>query len=153
MKKRKDGVLPITDEGMTRFNISLEEGVEMVLHAVEHAIGGEIFVPKIPSYKITDVAKAIAPDARFELVGIRPGEKLHEEMITASDSFNTVDFGKYYAILPQGNNDLQQKYISMGGTMVEPGFCYNSGTNPDFYTVEQIRTLIQSHVDSNFSVL
>lgn len=150
MKKRKDGVLPITDEGMTRFNISLEEGVEMVLHAVEHAIGGEIFVPKIPSYKITDVAKAIAPNARFELVGIRPGEKLHEEMITTSDSFNTVDFGKYYAILPQGNDDLQHKYMSMGGTMVEPGFCYNSGSNSQFLNVDQIRQLIKQYLDSDF---
>ena len=151
MKKRKDGVLPITDEGMTRFNISLEEGVEMVLHAVEHAIGGEIFVPKIPSYKITDVAKAIAPNARFELVGIRPGEKLHEEMITTSDSFNTIDFGKYYAILPQGNDDLQQKYMSLGGTLVEPGFCYNSGTNNHFLNVDEIRSLIRQYLDSDFS--
>ncbi|HET9052968.1 MAG TPA: UDP-N-acetylglucosamine 4,6-dehydratase (inverting), partial [Cyclobacteriaceae bacterium] len=101
LAKRKDGVLPITDTRMTRFNISLEDGCEMVFNAIEHAWGGEIFVPKIPSYKITDVATAIAPDCRQEVVGIRPGEKLHEEMITVSDSFNTIDLGKYYAILPQ----------------------------------------------------
>jgi UDP-N-acetylglucosamine 4,6-dehydratase len=142
MKKRKDGVLPITDEGMTRFNISLEEGVEMVLHAVEHAIGGEIFVPKIPSYRILDVAKAIAPEAKHEIVGIRPGEKLHEEMITSSDSFNTIDLGKYYAILPQGNSKIQAHYESNGGKMVPPGFCYNSGTNMQWLSVEELSSLI-----------
>jgi UDP-N-acetylglucosamine 4,6-dehydratase len=142
MKKRKDGVLPITDEGMTRFNISLEEGVEMVLHAVEHAIGGEIFVPKIPSYRILDVAQAIAPEAKHEIVGIRPGEKLHEEMITSSDSFNTIDLGKYYAILPHGNPKTQTHYEGNGGKMVPPGFCYNSGTNTQWLSVEDLSSLI-----------
>ncbi len=145
MKKKADGVLPITDVGMTRFNISLEEGVEMVLFAVEHAIGGEIFVPKIPSYKILDVAKAIAPEAKHEIVGIRPGEKLHEEMITSSDSFNTIDLEKYYAILPQGKPKIQEYYESKGGKMVEPGFCYNSGTNEDWLSVEEIKSLISKH--------
>lgn len=148
LKKKKEGVLPITDEGMTRFNISLEEGVEMVLHAVEHAIGGEIFVPKIPSYRITDVAKAIAPEAKFEIVGIRPGEKLHEEMITTSDSFNTVDFGKYYAILPQGQPAIQNHYESRGGKMVEPGFCYNSGTNSHWLSIEELQLLINQHLNT-----
>jgi FlaA1/EpsC-like NDP-sugar epimerase len=101
ISKKKSGVLPITDPKMTRFNISLQEGVDLVLHAMEHAWGGEIFVPKIPSYKITDVAQAIAPECKHEIVGIRPGEKVHEEMITSSDSFSTYDLGKYYAILPQ----------------------------------------------------
>lgn len=146
MKKKADGVLPITDVGMTRFNISLEEGVEMVLFAVEHAIGGEIFVPKIPSYKILDVAKAVAPDAKHEIVGIRPGEKLHEEMITSSDSFNTIDLEKYYAILPQGNSQIQTYYENKGGKMVEPGFCYNSGTNTDWLSVEQIQDLIKKNL-------
>jgi UDP-N-acetylglucosamine 4,6-dehydratase (inverting) len=100
IKKKADGVLPITDPNMTRFNISLDGGVEMVMHALEHAWGGEIFVPKIPSYKITDVANAIAPGCKHEIVGIRPGEKVHEEMITPSDSFYTYDLGKYYTILP-----------------------------------------------------
>ena len=98
MKKREEGVLPITHKDMTRFNISLQEGVEMVLHAIDKAWGGEVFVPKIPSYKITDVAEAIGPNCKQEIVGIRPGEKLHEEMITPSDSFFTYDLGKYYVI-------------------------------------------------------
>jgi UDP-N-acetylglucosamine 4,6-dehydratase (inverting) len=146
LKKKSEGVLPITDPGMTRFNISLEEGVEMVLYAVEHAIGGEIFVPKIPSYKILDVAQAVAPDAKHEIVGIRPGEKLHEEMITSSDSFNTIDLEKYYAILPQGNPKIQSYYESKGGKMVEPGFCYNSGTNTDWLSVEQLQSLITQNI-------
>jgi UDP-N-acetylglucosamine 4,6-dehydratase len=147
MKKKADGVLPITDVGMTRFNISLEEGVEMVLFAVEHAIGGEIFVPKIPSYKILDVAKAVAPEAKHEIVGIRPGEKLHEEMITSSDSFNTIDLEKYFAILPQGNPKIQTYYENKGGKMVVPGFCYNSGTNDQWLTVEDIKSLISVHLN------
>jgi FlaA1/EpsC-like NDP-sugar epimerase len=146
LKKKSEGVLPITDPGMTRFNISLEEGVEMVLYAVEHAIGGEIFVPKIPSYKILDVAQAVAPDAKHEIVGIRPGEKLHEEMITSSDSFNTIDLEKYYAILPQGNPQIQQYYENKGGKMVEPGFCYNSGTNTEWLSVDQLQSLISQNI-------
>jgi UDP-N-acetylglucosamine 4,6-dehydratase len=148
IKKKSEGVLPITDPGMTRFNISLEEGVEMVLYAVEHAIGGEIFVPKIPSYRILDVAKAVAPDARHEIVGIRPGEKLHEEMITSSDSFNTIDLDKYYAILPQGNPKIQAYYEGKGGTMVQPGFCYNSGTNDKWLNVEEIKSLISLQISA-----
>jgi UDP-N-acetylglucosamine 4,6-dehydratase len=143
MKKKADGVLPITDTGMTRFNISLEEGVEMVLYAVENAVGGEIFVPKIPSYRILDVAKAIAPEARIEVVGIRPGEKMHEEMITSSDSYNTVDLGKYFAILPQTSSKIQEHYLAKGGKMVEHGFCYDSGTNDEWLTSEQLRELIE----------
>ena len=100
-KKKGESFLPITDDKMTRFNISLEDGCEMVFYAIENAWGGEVFVPKIPSYKIPDVAIAIAPEMEQKVVGIRPGEKLHEEMITSSDSYNTVDLGKYYAILPQ----------------------------------------------------
>ena len=101
LKQKKSGVLTITDDTMTRFNISLQGGVDMVLHAIENAWGGEIFVPKIPSYKITDIAQAIGPDCEHKVVGIRPGEKIHEEMITMSDSFTTYDLGKYYAVLPQ----------------------------------------------------
>src|SRR5688500_10202745 len=101
LNKRKTGVIPITDERMTRFNILLEEGVNMVLWTLQHHWGGEIYVPKIPSYRITDLAEAIGPECRKEVVGIRPGEKIHEEMITYADSFSTADIGKYYAILPQ----------------------------------------------------
>jgi FlaA1/EpsC-like NDP-sugar epimerase len=144
LKKKHEGVLPITDPNMTRFNISLEEGVDMVLYAVEHAIGGEIFVPKIPSYRIMDVAEAVAPGAKTEIVGVRPGEKMHEEMITSSDSFNTIDLDRYYAILPQGNPGIQNYYESKGGKMVEHGFCYNSGSNETWLTVEELRGLIST---------
>jgi len=147
MDRKDSGTLPITDHEMTRFNISLQEGVDMVLWSIENALGGEILVPKIPSYRIGDVATAIAPDAKQEVVGIRPGEKIHEEMITSSDSLNTVDLGDYYAILPSAGTYTTEEYCaSQGGKLVEPGFAYNSGTNPDFLSVEQIRDLIDRHV-------
>ncbi len=153
LAKRKDGVLPITDTRMTRFNISLEDGCEMVFNAIQHAWGGEIFVPKIPSYKITDVATAIAPDCRQEVVGIRPGEKLHEEMITVSDSFNTIDLGKYYAILPQQPIfDVNAYMEHFKAKAVPQGFSYNSGQNDEWETVESLRALIKNNVDSTFSI-
>lgn len=153
LDKKKTGVLPITDTTMTRFNISLDDGVDMVLWAIKHALGGEILVPKIPSYRITDIAEAIAPEAEHPIVGIRPGEKVHEEMVTESDSFNTVDLGKYYAILPSADNVLSEKYLAKEGVVKVPeGFCYNSGTNTDFLSVEEIRKLITSHVDPTFKV-
>ena len=153
LERRKSGVLPITDPAMTRFNISLQEGVDMVLWALKNAQGGEIFVPKIPSYRIIDVATAIGPNCEQPIVGIRPGEKIHEEMITASDSFNTVDFGHYYAILPQSAKYSRDDYCSLNGCQPVPdGYAYNSGTNPNFLSVEQIRALIREHLDSNFSV-
>ena len=148
LAQRANGFFPITDPTMTRFNISLEEGVQMVLWALENAQGGEIFVPKIPSYRITDVAEAIDPSCEIRIVGIRPGEKLHEEMITASDSLNTVDLGPYYAILPSASDHFPEDYLeTRGGSRVEPGFAYNSGTNPHFLTVEEIRGLISRHVE------
>jgi FlaA1/EpsC-like NDP-sugar epimerase len=153
LEKRKSGVLPITDTAMTRFNITLQEGVDMVLWALENAQGGEIFVPKIPSYRILDVAEAVGPDCRQEVLGIRPGEKIHEEMITSSDSFYTVDLGKYYAILsPTGLLNVDAYCERFGARPVEPGYAYNSGANPDFLTVEELRTLIREHIDPNFSV-
>ena len=143
LERRKDGVLPITDPTMTRFNISLQEGVEMVLWALENAEGGEIFVPKIPSYRITDVAQAIDPTCRQEIVGVRPGEKIHEEMITASDSQHCVDLGRYYAILPAtGAATVKQYCEAHGATMAPSGFSYNSGDNADFLSVEQLRELV-----------
>jgi len=143
IERRKTGVLPITDPAMTRFNISLQEGVDMVLWALEHAQGGEIFVPKIPSYRITDLAEAIGPDCARPVVGIRPGEKVHEEMITASDSFNTVDLGRYFAILPSAGEHSVASYCKAhGGRPVEQGYSYNSGSNPEFLTVEQLQQLI-----------
>jgi UDP-N-acetylglucosamine 4,6-dehydratase (inverting) len=152
LKKKKTGILPITDPAMTRFNISLQEGVEMALWALQNACGGEIFVPKIPSYRITDVAKAIGPECEHPIVGIRPGEKINEEMITASDSFNTVDLGRYYAILSQSGDLTKQQYCQKNNaTLLTPGFAYNSGSNPDFLKIEQIRDLIREHIDPSFT--
>ncbi len=151
MNKAKTGVLPITDPNMTRFNISLDEGVEMVFWALEHALGGEIFVPKIPSYRIADVAEAIGPSCRQDIVGVRPGEKIHEEMITASDSGTTIDLGPYYAILPSSGSRTIEKYLEQRAAVaVDTGFSYNSSTNPEFLSVEQIRKLILDHIDPDF---
>ncbi len=154
LEKAKTGVLPITDPAMTRFNISLFDGVDMVLWSLEHALGGELFVPKIPSYRITDVAEAIGPSCEKLITGIRPGEKIHEEMITASDSFTTIDLGAYYAILPSDGR-LQQRYQEAGisSPSVPDGFAYNSGSNPEFLSVEQLRALISEHVDPAFEPL
>jgi len=147
LERRKTGVLPITDPAMTRFNISLQDGVEMVLWALENAQGGEIFVPKIPSYRITDVARAIGPECEFPVIGIRPGEKIHEEMITSSDSLNTVDLGKYFAILAAGGKHSVQSYCAaFGGQLVPPGYAYDSGSNSDFLSVVQLEQLIAAHV-------
>lgn len=152
LEKRKTGVLPITDHRMTRFNISLQEGVDMVLWSIENAWGGEILVPKIPSYRIVDVATAVDPNCEQKLVGIRPGEKIHEEMITASDSFNTVDLGDYFAILPSGGAYTVGEYCDkVGGKPVKSGFAYNSGSNPDFLNVSQLRKLIRQHVTGKAS--
>lgn len=158
LEKRKSGVLPITHPEMTRFNISLEEGVELVLFALEKALGGEIFIPKIPSYKILDLAKAIAPDAEFPITGIRPGEKIHEEMITFTDSLNTIDLEKYYAIIPNypfmGHKENLEKYASHhSGKLIEKQFAYDSGTNDKWLGVEEIRQLIVNYVDANFKPL
>ena len=148
-QRRASGVLPITDPQMTRFNISLQDGVDMVLWSIANAWGGEILVPKIPSYRNTDVASAVAPDCRQTVVGIRPGEKLHEEMITASDSPNTVDLGPYFAILPSGAEFTIDDYCARtGARRVAPGFSYDSGNNTDFLSVPQLRDLISEHVDS-----
>lgn len=151
LKKKLEGKLPITDATMTRFNISLQGGVDMVMHAIKNAWGGEIFIPKIPSYKLTDVAEAIAPGCTLDIIGIRPGEKIHEEMITSSDSYNTYDLGKYFTILPSVPNfDLQKFTTSFQAVKVAEGFNYNSGTNTEWETVDSLRALIKEHVDSNF---
>ena len=153
LKKRNDSFLPITDPKMTRFNISLDGGVDMVLHALEHAWGGEIFVPKIPSYKLTEVAKAIAPDLEHRVVGIRPGEKIHEEMITSSDSFYTYDLGKYFTILPSVTHwNLNDFIKSFNAKKVDEGFRYNSGENTEWIDATELRKLIRKHVDSSFEV-
>ena len=154
IEKKKTGVLPITDERMTRFNITLQEGVDFVLKSFDRMWGGELYVPKIPSYKITDLATAVAPECKIKIVGIRPGEKIHEEMITEADAINTIEFDDYFVILPSvqlgDNNSLKlwdtEKFRltsnSKPGKFCEFGFKYNSGTNPWFLSVEEIRDLI-----------
>jgi UDP-N-acetylglucosamine 4,6-dehydratase (inverting) len=147
-QQKMHGYLPITHREMTRFNITLQEGIDMVLWAIENALGGEIFVPKIPSYRILDVAEAIAPGCELRLVGIRPGEKIHEEMITESDSYNTVDLGRYYAIVQNYAPDALERYIARTGATpyANVGRAYNSGQNDKFLTVEELRGLIAGHL-------
>lgn len=153
LDRRDKGTLPVTDTRMTRFNITLDEGVEMVLNALENMWGGETFVPKIPSYRIVDVVEAIAPNCKWEIVGIRPGEKLHEEMVTVTDAINTLEFDTYYVILPSMQLwDIDTFLKTFRGTRCKDGFSYNSGTNTDWLTPQQIRELIRKHVDSSFAV-
>jgi UDP-N-acetylglucosamine 4,6-dehydratase len=157
LERRKSGVLPITDPTMTRFNITLEEGVELVFFALEHALGGEIFVPKIPSYRITELAQAVGPECKHPVVGIRPGEKVHEEMVTSSDSLNTIETEDYYVIVPNLTDmnfaEALAKYTAhYRAKPVEPGFRYSSGANDQWLTVDEIRTLICRHLDPNFKV-
>lgn len=152
LQKRKDGVLPITDERMTRFSISLEQGVNLVLFALNNMWGGEIFVPKIPSYRILDVAEAIGPNCEKKIIGVRPGEKIHEEMITETDALNTIEFKDYFVILPSVPIwDVQEFTKTFGGKRCPRGFKYNSGMNTEWLTVDQIREMIRIHVDPNFS--
>ena len=153
LEKRKNGALPITDERMTRFNISLEEGVNLVLYALENMWGGELFVPKIPSYRITDLAEAIGPKCKHVTVGIRPGEKLHEEMITETDGLNTIEFDRHFVILPSARLwDPEEYRKAFNGKCCDYGFKYSSGTNTEWLDVEQIRELIRQHVDPDFGV-
>lgn len=152
MRERETGVLPITDAQMTRFNITLEAGVALVLHALEAMWGGEIFVPKIPSYKILDVAEAIAPRAEKRVVGIRPGEKLHEEMITETDALSTVEFDEHFVIMPATPLWNVDEFMAAGeGKRCKPGFRYSSDTNTDWLTVDQLRDLIRANVDPEFA--
>ena len=153
-KNKGEDFLPITDKRMTRFNISLEDGCEMVFFAIQNAWGGEIFIPKIPSYKITDVATAIAPQLKHKIIGLRAGEKLHEEMITSSDSINTLDIGKYYVILPpttpNSKYSKQEYKEKFNGKDVTDGFTYNSGNNDKWETIKTLKHLIKLHIDPNF---
>ena len=154
LEQANTGTLPITHPEMTRFNISLQEGVQMVLWSISHALGGEIFVPKIPSYRILDVAEAIAPSCEKVIVGVRPGEKIHEEMITSSDSFTTIDLGQYYSILPSDHRlfkRYQQSDVEF--TLVPSDFSYSSGSNPNFLSVYDIRSLIRQHIIPGFKPL
>ena len=155
LERRKTGTLPITDPRMTRFNITLDEGVKMVVDAMGHALGGEIFVPKIPSYRITDVAEAIGPDCAKPVVGIRPGEKIHEEMVTETDALQTIATASQYIIVPMLHLRDQAEVMTLyckhhAGAPVPEGFSFNSGRNTDWLTVPQIRALIRQHVDASF---
>jgi UDP-N-acetylglucosamine 4,6-dehydratase (inverting) len=153
LKKRTEGKLPITEPNMTRFNISLQGGVDMVMYALEKAWGGEILIPKLPSYRITELATAIAPDCEQEIIGIRPGEKIHEEMITSSDSFYTYDLGKYYTIIPATPNWKVNDFIEeFNAKPVEIGFSYNSGNNAEWETIDSLRKLIKEHIDPTFEI-
>ena len=150
LQRRSSGVLPVTDERMTRFSITLQQGVDFVLECFQRMRGGELFVPKIPSYRILDVAKAIAPECRIEQVGIRPGEKLHEEMITDTDALNTLEFDDYYVILPSTKLwDIDDFCATSGkrpGKPVPSGFRYNSGDNPDFLSLAELQSLVAAEL-------
>lgn len=152
MEKRGEGIVPITDERMTRFNITLSEGVELVLYALAHMWGGEIFVPKIPSYRITDMAEAIAPACQKKIIGIRPGEKLHEEMITATDALHSLEFARHFVILPTMPLwDFKKYAAEFGGRPCAEGFRYSSDGNDRWLTVSDIRDLIRRHLDPAFA--
>ena len=149
MSKRDEGVIPITHPEMTRFNISLQDGVEMVMYSIANHLGGEIFIPKIPSYRILDIAEAVAPECERVISGIRPGEKLHEEMITSTDSYNTIDLGNYYAILPSISYtfSVEEFMAHHKANKVPFGFSYNSGANDQWESVDSLKQLIEKHVD------
>lgn len=151
LKLRNKRPLPITDTRMTRFNITLEEGVRLVLFALDDMRGGEMYVPKIPSYHLVDVAEAIAPGGNVEIVGIRPGEKLHEEMITETDALNTLEFEHYFIIVPSSRSLNDSDWAARGGRPCPPGFRYGSDTNDKWLTVEDLRRLIREHVDPSFT--
>ena len=152
LQKKILGTIPITDERMTRFNITLEEGIKLVIFALQNMWGGEIFVPKIPSYRITDLAEAIAPGCKQEIIGLRPGEKLHEEMITETDAITTLEFKDYFVLLPSMPMWDAEDFISaFKGEYCPDGFKYSSDSNSDWLTVEQIRQMIREHVDPLFT--
>ena len=151
LKNAKSGILPITDEKMTRFNITLQEAMQLVEWTLKHARGGEVFVPKIPSYKITDIANAIGPNCKKKFIGIRVGEKLHEEMITYSDAENTYDIGKYYLINSNHSANIKSsKYDGFIPVHVPENFRYASNTNESFLNIDEIRALIKNNLDKNF---
>ena len=152
MKCKKKGLIPITDEKMTRFNITLEEGVDFVINCFSKMLGGELFIPKIPSYRIVDIAKAVAPGVKTKIVGIRPGEKIHEEMITKSDSLNTIEFKKYFAIISDSRfghlskADHIKKLKTLGGKVLKKEFSYSSENNGEFLSVKQLKDLIKKNL-------
>jgi UDP-N-acetylglucosamine 4,6-dehydratase (inverting) len=151
--RKKEGAIPITDPRMTRFNITLEQGVDLVVYALNHMWGGEIYVPRIPSYRVVDMAEAIGPECRREIVGMRPGEKLHEEMITQTDAINTLEFDHHFVILPSAQLwDVDRYAATYNGRRCKDGFSYASNTNTEWLTIAQIRDLIRTDVDPTFNV-
>lgn len=157
LQRRATGMIPITDPRMTRFNILLDEGVDLVLEALEASLGGELYVPKIPSYRITDVAEAIAPDCEHRVVGIRPGEKLHEEMVSTEDSPATIETDRKYIIVPSSPfrsvDAMLTRYAEFHkGRLVQSGFSYTSDQNDQWLSVEQLRNLVRRYVDESFHV-
>jgi UDP-N-acetylglucosamine 4,6-dehydratase (inverting) len=144
---KKKGVLPITDERMTRFMISLEQGVKLVWHAFEDMEGGEIYVKKIPSMKVTDVAKAVAPDAKQEIIGIRPGEKVHEQMISPEDSFYTYEYEDYFKILPAIHNWSNCINRIKSGKKVAEDFSYTSDNNSEWMTIDTLQAWVRNNAD------
>lgn len=140
-------VLPITDERMTRFMITLEQGVDLVWHALEDMVGGEIYVKKIPSMKVTDIARAVAPDARHEIIGIRPGEKLHEQMIGSEDALYTYEYADHYKILPAIYKWSEDPERINGGEKVAPDFTYCSDSNTDWMSIDTLRVWIERNRD------
>ncbi len=147
IEKRKEGILPITNPDMTRFSITPQEAIELVIFALKNALGGEIFVPKLPSYRLLEVAKAIAPNIEYEIIGTRPGEKIHEEMIMPTDAPNTIETEKHYIIAPTEpyfytENHLERYLTHHAGKLVPANFAYTSGENTDWLTVDDLRAMI-----------
>ena len=145
LSERSKGILPITDERMTRFMITLEQGVELVWDAFNDMVGGEIYVKKIPSMKVTEIAKSVAPDAKIDIVGIRPGEKLHEQMIGIEDSMYTYEYNKYFKILPQIHNWSEDIQRIKDGKRVKENFVYSSENNNEWMTVDCLRSWVNSN--------
>ncbi len=151
-KSKNDEEVNITNKKMTRFNITLQESVNFVIKSIERMVGGEIFVPKLPSYNIMDLARAIDENIKYKITKIRPGEKLHEEMITLSDSVNTIEFDDYFVICPDSefiswkNKEYKDAITGKSGKKVNENFSYSSGKNEDFLTVDQIKNLIKQHL-------
>ena len=146
-QSKNSNIITVTDKRMTRFNISLADSIEMVNWSLNNCIGGETLIPKIPSYRITDLVKAISPKSKIKIVGIRPGEKIHEELITSSDSFQTYDIGKYYVILQNSDSKATNFYKkNYKSKKVKEGFSYSSGTNTNFLSIDRIKDLINKHI-------
>lgn len=150
IEQAKNKLLNVTDKHMTRFNLTLNDSVKMVMFAIKNTQGSEILIPKIPSYKIMDLAKSIGPSSKIKFIGVRPGEKIHEEMITESDSDTTYDIGDYYIILPSKNGEILKKYKKFNIKKVYSNFSYNSGDNKKFLTIQEIRKLIKNNISKDF---